>query len=43
MTREEIIEGIIETMENCHAECSCYECPIKIYCDEWEKLLDKDK
>ena len=39
MTRDEIIEGIIETMEDGQAECSCFECPIKKYCDEWEKLL----
>lgn len=40
MTRDEIIEGIIETMERCNAECSCYECPIREYCDEWEKLCN---
>lgn len=39
MTREEIIKGIIEAMENCHADCPCYECPIKKYCYEWDKLL----
>lgn len=41
MSMDEIIEGIFETMENCHAECSCAECPIKKYCDEYyEKLMD---
>ena len=43
MTRDEIIEGIIETMEDCQSECSCFECPIKKYCDEWEKLLTNQK
>lgn len=38
MTREEIIQGIIETMEHCTIGCSCEECPIKVYCDEWERL-----
>ena len=43
MTKDEIIEGIIEVMEHCHAECSCHDCPIKEYCDEWEKLLTSAK
>ena len=37
MTRNEIIEGIIETMENCPSDCSCFECPIKEFCDAWGK------
>lgn len=42
MTIEKILEGICEVMEDCHAKCSCDECPIRIYCDEYEKLmLDK--
>lgn len=39
MTIEEILEGICEVMESCHAECDCYECPIRFYCDEYEKLM----
>lgn len=39
MTREEIIEGILETMENCAADCTCGDCPIREYCDEWEKII----
>ena len=43
MTRDEIIEGIIEVMEHCYAECDCHDCPIQKYCDEWEKVVDKVK
>ena len=43
MTRDEIIEGIIEAMEDCQAECDCHDCPIQKYCDEWEKLLTNQK
>lgn len=39
MSIDAIIEGILETMEHCHAECSCAECPIRKYCDEYEKLI----
>lgn len=41
-TREEILKDVIEIFEHCHAACSCWSCPVRELCHEWDDINIKE-